>query len=186
MKQQLKKLMPWKRGTSFDKNQYLEIQTELLESIAQPEQLPLRFCFSYPSSSDLERDATLLKWIKGISVPDTEGKKVGKMLLDYISNQQKKFNCKKIAIINDTVASLIFAGLFITSANSRKSYTASLRRFRLGLAGKSTTPIRCSNTSFGFDSKIRSATVVPSRLFRWKLWMAVNADNFKWVNLCVL
>lgn len=104
------KVMPWRRDIPFDKNRFLAIQADILESIAQPEQLPLGFCFSYPSKSDFERDTTLLKWTKGILVPDTEGKKMGKMLLDYMSKQNKKFNCEKITVINDTVASL-FAGL---------------------------------------------------------------------------
>ncbi len=57
-----------------------------------------------------------------------------------------------------------FKGLFITSANSYQNYTASLRRFLLGLAGRSIRSSKCSNISFGFDSKNRSAAVVPSDL----------------------
>ena len=104
------KVMPWKRGIPFDKKSYLEILAKLLESIAQVEPLPLGFCFSYPSRSDFGRDTTLLQWTKGVIVPDTEGKKMGKMLLDYMSKQKKRFNCNRIAVINDTVASL-FASL---------------------------------------------------------------------------
>lgn len=69
------------------------------------------FCFSYPAASRLNGDAILLRWTKGIDIPDMINKPVGEGLLKYLNNH-KDINTtfKEIKVINDTVACL-FAGL---------------------------------------------------------------------------
>jgi len=69
------------------------------------------YCFSYPAASRLNGDAILLRWTKGLSIPDMIEKPIGEPLLDYL-NTHKGIGAKfeNIKVINDTVACL-FAGL---------------------------------------------------------------------------
>ncbi len=110
LKMPVKKVMPWKRNEAFPKEQFLSIQAELLAALNYPDECPIGYCFSYPAESMLNRDAKLLNWTKGITVPDTEGYGIGNMLLEYLKSHNKKVNANRISVINDTIASL-FAGL---------------------------------------------------------------------------
>lgn len=69
------------------------------------------YCFSYPAASRLNGDAILLRWTKGIDIPDMIGKSVGEPLLKHLNNR-KDINTTftDIKVLNDTVACL-FAGL---------------------------------------------------------------------------
>jgi len=69
------------------------------------------YCFSYPAASRLNGDAILLRWTKGLHIPDMIEKPIGEPLLDYL-NTHKGIGSKfeDIKVINDTVACL-FAGL---------------------------------------------------------------------------
>lgn len=69
------------------------------------------YCFSYPAASRLNGDAILLRWTKGIDIPDMIGKPIGELLVKYLNNH-KDINTTftDIKVINDTVACL-FAGL---------------------------------------------------------------------------
>lgn len=68
------------------------------------------YCFSYPAASRLNGDAILLRWTKGIDIPDMIGKPVGEPLMNYLNNYKGSNQFKDIKVINDTVACL-FAGL---------------------------------------------------------------------------
>lgn len=74
------------------------------------------YCFSYPADSQLNGDATLLRWTKGIDIQDMIGKPVGEPLMVYLNNHLKT-NFRDIKVINDTVACL-FAGLSETGYDS--------------------------------------------------------------------
>ena len=69
------------------------------------------FCFSYPAKCELNGDAILLRWTKGINIPDMINKPVGEPLMTFL-NTYKGIKAKftNIKVINDTVACL-FAGL---------------------------------------------------------------------------
>ena len=69
------------------------------------------YCFSYPAASRINGDAILLRWPKGIDIPDMINKAVGEMLIGHL-NSTKGIDTefKEIKVINDTVACL-FAGL---------------------------------------------------------------------------
>jgi len=69
------------------------------------------YCFSYPAACRLNGDAILLRWTKGIDIPEMIDKPVGEPLLKYLNNY-KGINTafENIKVINDTVACL-FAGL---------------------------------------------------------------------------
>ena len=76
------------------------------ESVTQ-----IGYCFSYPAASRLNGDAILLRWAKGIDIPDMIEKPVGEPLMKYLNNfKNKKTTFQNIKVINDTVACL-FAGL---------------------------------------------------------------------------
>jgi len=69
------------------------------------------YCFSYPAASKLNGDAILLRWTKGIDIPEMAGKPVGEPLLEYLNNYKGIHTTfTDIKVINDTVACL-FAGL---------------------------------------------------------------------------
>ena len=69
------------------------------------------YCFSYPAASRLNGDAILLRWTKGIDIPDMIEKPVGEPLMNFLNNYKGiKTKFTDIKVINDTVACL-FAGL---------------------------------------------------------------------------
>ncbi len=76
------------------------------------------YCFSYPAASRLNGDAILLRWTKGIDIPDLIGQPVGELLINYL-NSHKDITPKftNIKVVNDTVACL-FAGLSETGYDS--------------------------------------------------------------------
>ena len=102
-------VMPWQRNVPFDKKGFLGIQAELLAALKPEPDLPLGYCFSYPAEPTLDRDAKLINWTKEIFVPDTEGHKIGRMLLADLRTQEETISCSNVTVINDTVASL-FSG----------------------------------------------------------------------------
>jgi hexokinase len=76
------------------------------------------YCFSYPAASRLNGDAILLRWTKGIDIPDMIEKAVGEPLMTYLNNYKDiKTKFTDIKVINDTVACL-FAGLSETGYDS--------------------------------------------------------------------
>ena len=76
------------------------------ESVTQ-----IGFCFSYPAASRLNGDAILLRWTKGIDIPDMIEKPVGEPLMLHLNNYKNiRTTFTNIKVINDTVACL-FAGL---------------------------------------------------------------------------
>jgi len=69
------------------------------------------YCFSYPAASRLNGDAILLRWTKGIDIPDMIEKPVGEPLMIHLNNYKNiRTTFNDIKVINDTVACL-FAGL---------------------------------------------------------------------------
>lgn len=69
------------------------------------------YCFSYPAASRLNGDAILLRWTKGIDIPDMIDKPVGELLMTYLNNHREiGTTFTEIKVVNDTVACL-FAGL---------------------------------------------------------------------------
>jgi hexokinase len=66
--------MPWQRGVPMAKKEYLSIQAELLSHLkTESAHTQLGYCFSYPARSLENGDAELIRWTKGIIVPETSG-----------------------------------------------------------------------------------------------------------------
>ncbi|MBU2644159.1 hexokinase [bacterium] len=99
--------MPWQRNIPFDREQYLDIQANALANLNYREKADLGYCFSYPAEPTPDRDVILLKWAKGIDVPGTLGKKMGRLLLDHLAIRFPEITCSGVTVINDTVAALI-------------------------------------------------------------------------------
>lgn len=71
--------------------------------------VPIGYCFSYPAESMPDGDGKLIRWTKGVNIPEMIGKPIGKSLVEYLNKETGK-HFTKANVINDTVASL-FAGL---------------------------------------------------------------------------
>ncbi len=71
--------------------------------------VPIGYCFSYPAESMPDGDGKLIRWTKGVNIPEMIGQPIGKSLIDYLNKETGK-HFTKANVINDTVASL-FAGL---------------------------------------------------------------------------
>ena len=97
----------FKQDDLFNEMASLICELESLdESVTQ-----IGYCFSYPAQCELNGDAVLIEWTKGIEIMDMVKKPVGEPLMRYLNackNIRPTFN--KIKVINDTVACL-FAGL---------------------------------------------------------------------------
>ena len=76
------------------------------------------YCFSYPAKCEVNGDAILLRWTKGIEINDMIGKYIGEPLIAYLNNHKDiKTQFTKAKVLNDTVACL-FAGLSETGYDS--------------------------------------------------------------------
>jgi hexokinase len=97
--------MPWRRGVVFDRERFLDIQADLVERLRAPLGLPLGYCFSFPTRPTPDGDARLVRWTKGIEVPDTLGRRMGHLLAHRLS-QRGRFTCGPVRVLNDSVALL--------------------------------------------------------------------------------
>ncbi len=111
-----KMAIPIERGVPLARDKFLQSISDLVVSIHPPQDLPLGYCFSYPIDSLTDGDARLIKWTKEVFVNDTIGEKVGQLLLDALASHVSPVRCTKVAVLNDTVASLL-AGLTALQAD---------------------------------------------------------------------
>jgi len=74
------------------------------------------YCFSYPARCETNGDAVLLRWTKGINIPEMIDKPVGMPLIAYL-NKHINTAFTDIKVLNDTVACL-FGGLSETGYDS--------------------------------------------------------------------
>ncbi len=104
-----KKKLDIMKEPGFTREDLFQEQADLISEIEHEQTLPIGYCFSYPAESLLNGDARLLRWTKGVDIPEMIGQSVGQPLMDYLNHRGiARFN--SIKVINDTVASL-FAGL---------------------------------------------------------------------------
>ena len=97
------------KNPNFTEEQLYAEQTNLIKEIKREKEIPIGYCFSYPAKSLEDGDAELLRWTKGVNIPEMINKPVGQPLLKYL-NKETSPKFSGIKVINDTVASL-FAGL---------------------------------------------------------------------------
>lgn len=105
----------WKQDLSimktpgFTRENLFEKMSDPISEIKTEEKMPVGYCFSYPAESLFNGDAKLIRWSKGVDIPEMIGEPVGKPFIEYL-NKRLGLKFDKIKVINDTVASL-FAGL---------------------------------------------------------------------------
>ncbi len=93
----------------FTADQLYAEQASFLKDLKMPEKSPIGYCFSYPAECLPDGDAKLLRWTKGVDIPEMINQPIGKPLKEYLNGKgETEFTAVKV--INDTVASL-FAGL---------------------------------------------------------------------------
>ena len=105
----------WKKDMSimktpgYTREELFKEMADMITGIKREKEMPIGYCFSYPTESVPSGDAKLLRWTKGVDIKEMIGEVVGKPLLDYL-NERNKIKFTNIKVLNDTVASL-FAGL---------------------------------------------------------------------------
>ena len=111
-----KKDMSIMKSPGYAREELFKELADLIVEIKREEEMPIGYCFSYPTESIPGGDARLLRWTKGVDIREMVGQFVGKPLLDYL-NEKNKIRFTGVKVLNDTIASL-FAGL------TDKSYDA--------------------------------------------------------------
>ena len=111
-----KKDMSIMKSPGYTREELFKELADLIVEIKREEEMPIGYCFSYPTESIPGGDARLLRWTKGVDIREMVGQFVGKPLLDYL-NEKNKIRYTGVKVLNDTIASL-FAGL------TDKSYDA--------------------------------------------------------------
>lgn len=104
-----KKDMSIMKSPGYTREELFKELADLIVEIKREEEMPIGYCFSYPTESIPGGDARLLRWTKGVDIREMVGQFVGKPLLDYL-NEKNKIRFTGVKVLNDTIASL-FAGL---------------------------------------------------------------------------
>lgn len=92
-------------GHHLDSDAFFDVQAALVAELDPPADLPVGYCFSYPSDVLENRDARLIRWTKGIEVPGVEGELVGAALTAAL--EKRGFSVPRLHVLNDTVASML-------------------------------------------------------------------------------
>ena len=111
-----KKDMSIMKSPGYTREELFKELADLIVEIKREEEMPIGYCFSYPTESIPGGYARLFRWTKGVDIREMVGQFVGKPLLDYL-NEKNKIRFTGVKVLNDTIASL-FAGL------TDKSYDA--------------------------------------------------------------
>lgn len=104
-----KKDMSVMKSPGYSREELFKELADMIIEIKREEEIPIGYCFSYPTESVPGGDAQLLRWTKGVDIKEMVGQLVGKPLLDYL-NERSNIKFTGIKVLNDTIASL-FAGL---------------------------------------------------------------------------
>lgn len=84
---------------------FFDMQADLARRLGAQPGLPVGYCFSYPSEVFPDRDARLIRWTKGIDIPEVEGARVGTGLAAAL--ERAGLSPGPVRVLNDTVASLL-------------------------------------------------------------------------------
>ena len=94
--------MPGTKGEVGEEEFYEAFASEVRRLAPMATVKKIGWCFSYPAEATRSLDARLVRWTKGIQAPAIVGQYVGEELL-------KRLGGGEIAIVNDTVATLLAA-----------------------------------------------------------------------------
>lgn len=96
---------------------FFDLQAELVAELGPPPGLPVGYCFSYPSAVEVNRDARLIAWTKGVDLPEVVGQYVGQALKAALT--RRGLAPGRVTVLNDTVASL-YGGVGIFDGDPTK------------------------------------------------------------------
>ncbi len=94
--------MPGAQGEVDEETFYAAFAQEVKRLLPHATQSKIGWCFSYPAEATANLDAKLERWTKNIQAPAIVGQYVGQAL-------SKRLDGCKVAIVNDTVATLLAA-----------------------------------------------------------------------------
>ncbi len=150
--------LPIVGGVALSRTDFLAVQTELLSQICSTRPLPLGYCFSYPARSLDDGDAILLNWTKEVFVPDTEGRRVGRMLAR--AAQAAGVPVSTTTVVNDTVAALLaglagepvdgYIGLIVGTGTNMAVYmpASAIPKFPSGLSWPTRLPVNLESGNY--------------------------------------
>jgi hexokinase len=92
---------------------FFRAQAALVRELGAEPDVPVGYCFSYPSSHEPDGDATLISWTKGVSIKGVEGTRVGRGLREAMTSLGLRPG--PVRVLNDTVAALA-AGAYLHGA----------------------------------------------------------------------
>ncbi|MFW6237366.1 MAG: hexokinase family protein [Desulfosudaceae bacterium] len=99
--------IPVCRGTPTELTTFLEALADVVLALNPPRDLPVGYCFSYPSRLTPDGDAEILGWTKELLVRDTIGQKAGMLLRNHLNLADPGLLGEELRVINDTVAALL-------------------------------------------------------------------------------
>lgn len=171
--------LPVVRGEPLDREAYFDVQTDLVAQLRPPDGAPLGYCFSYPAAPRPDGDAVLINWTKEIFVPDVEGRAVGALLLKALA--ARGIHCSSVAVVNDTVASLLagmgggkaagYIGLIVGTGTNMAPLMAQedIPKFPSGLTWGAGIPVNLETGNFTpqhltrFDDRLDTASDNPGQ-----------------------
>ncbi len=92
------------REPRIDRDEFFRVQATLVAELSPPPDVPVGYCFSYPTTLEPDGDAILLRWTKGIQIEGVEGTHVGNALREAMLNLGLAPG--PVRVLNDTVAAL--------------------------------------------------------------------------------
>ncbi|MBN9418618.1 MAG: hypothetical protein J0I12_24415 [Candidatus Eremiobacteraeota bacterium] len=99
-------ILPDGRTRPVHAPEFFGYQSDLLNQLGAPANLPLGYCFSYAARVEPSGDARLLHWTKGIKVTGVVGELVGAGLRSAYGRPGV------VKVLNDTVAALLGGAIF--------------------------------------------------------------------------
>ncbi len=93
------------RDQAVSRAAFFDLQAHLAAQLGAPKNLPVGYCFSYPSEVTPQRDAKLLAWTKDMDLPEVVGTYVGSGLADALV--RAGFSPPRVHVLNDTVAAML-------------------------------------------------------------------------------
>lgn len=92
-------------GRAVTAREFFDAQAGLVARLKPPGSCPVGYCFSYPAEITPDADARLLKWTKGVDIPEVVGTLVGHDLAAAMERQGVRPG--GLRVLNDTVAAML-------------------------------------------------------------------------------
>lgn len=144
------------RDQPVTSDQFFDAQAALVAKLDPPRCTHVGYCFSYPTHVLPNRDATLIRWTKGVQVTGVEGELVGAALARAL--RRVKVEPGEVRVLNDTVASLMagaltrpgyddYIGLIVGTGNNMAGFLplTSVEKYHGLLTGKMAINLESGN-----------------------------------------